>query len=377
MTAMMAMIWLILGLSILVQCAAAVLALRLNWVYGNRWAWTLISVAIVLTAINRCISLYALRSVELEAGNAMWLDAVTPIVSSLASLGISIFTLIGVALIDPLFRDIARAKEVLEGEKLQLQSVVQSTEEELRLAREVQQQFFPSSPPALEGYEIAGASIPAEATGGDYYDFFPMRNGCVGIAVGDVSGHGMGPALLMAVTRAYLRPLALTQDDLGKILTSANRFIADDVKGKRFVTLFLGQLEAARQSFAYAGAGHRGYVIEKSGRVKTLDSTGLPLGMDRDARIARGPEVTLKPGDIVLLLTDGILEQRSQTGELFGIERALEIVRTGRDKPAKAILDNLFRAVREFADATPQGDDLTAVVIKVKRTALAGPTIAG
>lgn len=361
----MTLIPLILGLSILVQCAAAVLALRLNWIYGNRWAWTLISVAIVLAAINRCLTLYGIYSLDLEVVAAMGLEA-TPLASALGSLGISIFTLTGVALIDPLFRDIAQAKEVLEGEKLQLQNVVETTAEEMRLAREVQQQFFPAQPPVLEGFDIAGASFPAEATGGDYYDYFPMHNGCVGIAVGDVSGHGMGPALLMALTRAYLRPLALTLDDLGEVLTNANRLIADDVKGRRFVTLFLGQLDASRHAFTYAGAGHRGYLIDASGSVKVLDSTGLPLGMDRDAKIGRGPELTVAPGETILLLTDGILEQRSSKGELFGLDRTLEIVRAHRAKPAREIIDTLYESVREFADQVPQGDDLTAVIIRVK-----------
>ena len=357
---------LVLGLSILVQCAAAILALRLNWIYGNRWAWTLISVAIVLTGMNGCITLYDIRSVAIDPGEAAELDTATSLASSLAALGISVFTLIGVALIDPLFRDIALAKEVLEREALQLKSVVKATEEEMRLAREVQQQFFPEGPPVLDGFDIAAASFPAEATGGDYYDFFPMQDGRVGIAVGDVSGHGMGPALLMALTRAYLRPLALTHTDLGEILQCANRLIADDVKGKRFVTLFLGRVDPARRAFSYAGAGHRGYVIDTAGSVTTLDSTGLPLGMDREASIGYCPERTIAPGETILLLTDGIIEQQSVTGELFGIERTLDVVRSNRTKPAREVLDTLYATVREFADSTPQGDDLTAVIIKAK-----------
>src|SRR5829696_1272767 len=111
---------------------------------------------------------------------------------------------------------------------------LRENQEQLQVAREIQQRLFPKSAPALAGYDIAGVSYPAEETGGDYFDYLPMMNGALGVIVADVTGHGIGPALLMAETRAYLRTLAANREDIGEILTSANRILAEDVGEERY-----------------------------------------------------------------------------------------------------------------------------------------------
>jgi sigma-B regulation protein RsbU (phosphoserine phosphatase) len=257
-------------------------------------------------------------------------------------------------------RDIAERKRA--------ERELRENQEQFRVAREIQQRLFPKSAPACAGFDIAGASFPAEATGGDYFDYLPMPNGKVGIVVGDVTGHGVGPALLMAETRAYLRVLAGRREDPGEILTRANGVLAEDVGSERFITLFLGCIDPATRGFVYASAGHPpGYILGADGKVKTaLKRTGIPLGMRPDNVFAAAPEIILSAGDIVLLLTDGIEEASAPDDSLFGIERIIETVRTSRDASAQGILQSLYEAVRNFANHGPQLDDITAIVIKVQ-----------
>src|SRR5262249_13204072 len=157
---------------------------------------------------------------------------------------------------------------------------------------------------------------------GDYFDYLPMQDGCLGLVVADVSGHGFGPALLMAETRAYLRAFALTCSDVGEMVGFANRALAADVADEHFVTLLLARLDPPSRSLVHASAGHTsGYVLDPSGAVRALlDSTGPPLGIMPEATFPAGPALTLGPGEIALLLTDGILEACSPGGDLFGKE---------------------------------------------------------
>jgi sigma-B regulation protein RsbU (phosphoserine phosphatase) len=194
-----------------------------------------------------------------------------------------------------------------------------------------------------------------------------MVDDSVGVVIGDVSGHGFGPALLMAAMRSYLRALALTHVDLGTIFGLLNRALCMDVPEGRFATLLLGRLDAACQTFTYASAGHpSGYVLDASGRMKQeLGSTGVPLGILPEEAYESADPVQLSPGDIVVLVTDGILEAPGEQGSLFGTSRLLHLVRSRRHEPARGILDSLCRAVREHSGAAPQADDMTAIVIKV------------
>ncbi|HEY0455459.1 MAG TPA: SpoIIE family protein phosphatase [Verrucomicrobiae bacterium] len=248
---------------------------------------------------------------------------------------------------------------------------LRETKEQFRVAREIQQRLFPKSSPSLPGFEIAGGSYPAEATGGDYFDYLPMLNERWGLVVGDVTGHGVGPALLMAETRAYLRVLAGRREDVGEILTRVNGVLAEDVGNERFVTLFLARLDARARTFTYASAGHpTGYILDAAGQVKrTLPRTGVPLGLRPDTKYDSSPEIALETGDLVLLLTDGIEESISLDNTIFGIERVLDVVRTVREKSAFEIVTALYESVRQFTKNSPQLDDITTIVIKVKDVA--------
>lgn len=256
-----------------------------------------------------------------------------------------------------LIRQLASAEEQLQCQAL-----------ERRIARDIQQGLLPKQLPTLAGFEIAGRSVAANSVGGDCFDFIPwMAAGeeCLGVFVGDASGHGIGAALLMVDTRAYLRALALTCTDVGKLLTLCNHRLAGDRATDQFVTLFLLRLEPSNRCLVYAGAGHwPAYVLNRWGQMRAvLASEGPPLGIDPASEFPASTRVVLEAGDLVFLFTDGIPEAFPPDGAFFGVERALTLVRQHQDEPAEAILEALFAAVQRFADHRLQ-DDLTAVIIK-------------
>jgi len=246
------------------------------------------------------------------------------------------------------------------------------TEEKIGVAREIQQKLFPAEAPALAGFDIAGVSIPAEATGGDYFDYLRFPDGSLGVVIGDVSGHGFGPALLMAATRAYLRALAQTYTDVGTILTLANRVLAEDIGDDLFVTLFLGRLDPGTRSLQYASAGHpTSYLLDGAGRTRgLLKSTAVPLGVLPELQYVTSEAMRLEAGDLVLFLTDGIAEARTPDQTPFGVDRILDFVRSCRTSDARRIVNDLYQTVRTFSQNTPQRDDITAVVLKVSDSRL-------
>jgi PAS domain S-box-containing protein len=241
-------------------------------------------------------------------------------------------------------------------------------EEEFRLAREVQQRLFPKAPPTLHGYDIAGATFPADDAGGDYFDYLPMPYEGLGIVVGDVSGHGMGPALIMAETRAYLRIVAFNRQYPSEALVRANRVLAEDLaESDGFVTVFFARLDAGARRLVYASAGHpAAYLFGPDGGLKQrLVRTGRALGMLPDSQYRDGPEILLAPGDLLVLLTDGVEEAVDPENHELGSEKALAVIRAHRHRPARAIVDALFAATREHAQSRSQNDDVTVVVLKV------------
>jgi sigma-B regulation protein RsbU (phosphoserine phosphatase) len=250
------------------------------------------------------------------------------------------------------------------------------TAAEFRIARRIQQRLFPTEAPRVPGMEVGGASFgfdlggasfPAEAIGGDYFDYLALPDGSLGVAIGDVSGHGVGPALLMAEARALLRAFAQTETDVSRILALANRTLTPDVEGDRFITLLLAKLDPRERTLSYASAGQMtGYVFASDGTLKrALESTGIPLGIFPETPFPCGEPVPLEEGDLILFLTDGVVEARAPDGAAFGSQRTIDLVRLYRHAGARQIVDNLYYAVRAFAQYRPQFDDITAMVVKV------------
>jgi sigma-B regulation protein RsbU (phosphoserine phosphatase) len=249
--------------------------------------------------------------------------------------------------------------------------------QQLRAASAIQRTLFPDGDAVVPGFDLAGAVFPAEETTGDYYDFIPTPDGRLGIALGDVMGHGVGSAILMAEIRAWLRALTVSHTDVGEVLTHVNVLFVDGAPEGAFVTLFLARLDPVTRTLTHASAGHRGYVIAPCGSVRSyLDSSGLPLGVRPDSEIPTLSEIQLYPGDVVLLATDGFFEAVSPDGAIFGVDGVLDAVRRCRPAPAREIVRNLYDEVRAFVNQTPQQDDMAAVVLKTLPTASVGSTVA-
>jgi sigma-B regulation protein RsbU (phosphoserine phosphatase) len=242
----------------------------------------------------------------------------------------------------------------------------QEQEVQLRLAREVQQRFYGAAP-VMPGFDLGAAAYPANETGGDYFDFIPMPNDCLAIAVGDVEGHGFGSALVMALTRAYLRSFAAMDLGPDQILAQVNQMLVKDLESECFVTLALARLDLRRRLLTYCGAGHvPGFVLGPWGDVVCrLESSGPPLGLFPESNFACQEPIPLEPGHIAVFLTDGITESTAPDGTEFGTQRALEHVWDHHLEPASRIADGLHCAARAFAFNEPQDDDTTSVIVKV------------
>jgi len=243
----------------------------------------------------------------------------------------------------------------------------QEQEFQLSIAHELQQRLYKASV-SVPGFDIAGATFSAVQTNGDYFDFIELPDGCVGMVVGDVSGHGIGAALVMAQTRAYLRAFAKKESDPGMLLTLLNQELAADLDKEHYVTLILARLDPQQHLLDYASAGHLpAYLLNHSGEIKSvMESNGIPLGIMRDYEFSKSNSFKLSPGDTVFLLTDGITEAQALDETEFGFDRAIDIVKFHQQQPARQILEQLYQNARAFSENKPQEDDITSIICKME-----------
>jgi serine phosphatase RsbU (regulator of sigma subunit) len=253
-------------------------------------------------------------------------------------------------------------------ERKRAEAELRESQEQMLVAREIQQRLFPAKAPAIPGFDIAGMSHPAAAAGGDYFDYLTMLKGRFGVVVGDVTGHGIGPALLMAETRAYLRLLAIRREEVTEILSITNTVILEDVGPGRYVTLFLARIDPATRQLTYGSAGHPPcFLYNERGEIKqVMKRTGKGLGIQQYASFGVTDSVQLEPGDLLLLLTDGVDEAMSENEEFFGLDRLHEFIREHIQESARDIVEGLYAKIRAFCAGAEQADDITAVVVKVK-----------
>jgi sigma-B regulation protein RsbU (phosphoserine phosphatase) len=236
---------------------------------------------------------------------------------------------------------------------------------ELQIAREIQRSLFPTRRPDLPGFDVAAASRPCYEVGGDSYDWIPLGEGRLALVVADVAGKGTPASLLMASVHASVQALAGTAAP-ARLVERLNRFLFARTQTSRFVTLFYAELDAEGRRLAYVNAGHvPPYRVARDGTLGRLREGGPALGLLAEASYEEG-DVSLEPGDLVAVVTDGVTEAASPDGREFGDDGVCEALLLRSGGSAAAALEGLVAAVDAWAGAGGLGDDLTALVLKAR-----------
>ncbi len=237
-------------------------------------------------------------------------------------------------------------------------------EDEMRLARDIQQRLLPQSIPSFTGLEIATYASPSRHVAGDYFDLVPITGDRFLIAIADVTGKGVPASLLMANIQACLRIVSPIEITLEEATARINRVIYDNTDFDKFITFFWGLYTASERTFSYINAGHEPPMhLNSSGEIQRLDLGGLLLGVFSSAEYVRGV-VSLAPGDVVLLFTDGLSEAMDPEENTYGDRRIEAILKQHRQGSPQEIIDALLEDVATFSRGEPQSDDLTLVVLK-------------
>ena len=237
----------------------------------------------------------------------------------------------------------------------------------LKLAEEVQQNLLPAKPPVLPGLDIAGISNYCDETGGDYYDYFRLTNGDLGVVVADASEHGVSAALLMTTVRALLRQKVAMENDIARIVTDVNHELARDVAASgRFMTMFFLKIEPATNSLHWVRAGHEPAILynAEDDIFLELAGEGMAMGVEENLGYQKNTHEGWSPGSIVVVGTDGIRETQNANGEMFGINRFRIAIRKYAANTAEEIKDSIIADLKNFQGSAPQEDDITLVVVK-------------
>jgi len=241
----------------------------------------------------------------------------------------------------------------------------------LFLAQEVQQALLPRMDPQISGLDIASTSVYCDETGGDYFDYLgsdELDPGKISVVVGDVSGHGISSALLMATARAFLRQRSGLPGSISQIVSDVNRQLTRDVEESGgFMTLFYLTIDAKNHSLSWVRAGHDPAILydPASGTFEELHGTGVALGVQADARFEQNVRNNLRNNQIIFLGTDGIWEARNPQGEMFGKDEIHHILRQNHEAGAKEILTICFNKLNRFIEDRALEDDVTMIVIKM------------
>ncbi len=237
---------------------------------------------------------------------------------------------------------------------------------QLRLAAEVQRRMIPSQPPTLPGFRIAALYVPCFELGGDFYDFLPLPQDNLGLAVCDVVGKGVRSSLLMASIRASLRAHAVNIYQMSEVMARVNRDLCSDTLVSDFATLFYGVIDARARRLTFANAGHMPPILFRSGQASPLGTSGPVVGLDPASKWAH-QVASLQTGDVLLAYTDGLSEAMNFADETFGRARveqaALAAITEGQD--AEGIVRSVLWAMRRFAGLQSRLDDVTMIAVQV------------
>ena len=236
---------------------------------------------------------------------------------------------------------------------------------DLHAAQEIQQHLIPTAAPVIDGFDIAGKTIYCDETGGDYQDYVPLGDDRYAIVIGDVTGHGVGAALLMASARAVLRANAPHQDSATGVLSAVNRQLSADSAGGRSLTLFYLQLQADNHDIDWISAGHEPALIydPAADSFTLLDGEDIPLGIDAEWTFT-GQTATLPDGGVFVAYTDGIREAQNDAGEHYGLDRLKKVIRDSHARGSTALLDAILADLVTYRGKIKAHDDVSLLVIK-------------
>jgi phosphoserine phosphatase RsbU/P len=243
----------------------------------------------------------------------------------------------------------------------------QRMENELNIAREIQQGLLPEKIPSIPGFDIAALTISSKEVGGDYYDIITRQNGEYILAIGDVSGKGTPAALLMANVQAALRALAPHCTSVSETTGQINDLTCANTRsGSKFITFFWGILDAQMHKFRFSNAGHNPpFLIRKNGAIETLEDGGLILGVFKTMTPYAESSVILSSGDVLVMYTDGVSEAMNQNEDQFTEEKLEVILKESTNLSAREIIKKVQQSLLSHTQGTPQSDDITLLVLKV------------
>ncbi len=239
-------------------------------------------------------------------------------------------------------------------------------EASLNIARDIQRGFMPSELPHIDGYEMATWWYPNQAVGGDYCDIVRLRDERFGLVIADVSGHGLGPSLLMASVRAALRALILQHSAPEKLLELLGQAMSADLQNGRFITMVLAAIDPREHRVEYSNAGHAPAIHFDFSEQKftSFESTGFPLGVVDKPSYECSPTIQIEVGDLIVLCTDGIVEAMDADDQLFGVARLEDLIRAEHRKPVSEIVRNIGKAVEAHYIGDSPPDDLTILAAR-------------
>ncbi len=239
---------------------------------------------------------------------------------------------------------------------------------ELEIAREMQQKLLPARMPQIPDFQFDGVCLPAREVGGDYYDFFRLSDGQLGVAIADVSGHGASASFYMAEIKGMMLHLSESCRSPRQLLAELNKKLYQNLERGVFVTMTYGVLDISRQRFTFARAGHSPLLIlSKDGVSRFCTPPGIGLGLDSGTRFDTQLEevaYTLQTGDTLVFFTDGVVEAMNQQNEIYGEQRFLQSLNAGKSAPLEKVRQNALKALRNFTNGAPQGDDITLVMVR-------------
>jgi serine phosphatase RsbU (regulator of sigma subunit) len=259
----------------------------------------------------------------------------------------------------------ARVKSLLKA-KAYSDEVKERISAELRIAREIQQGLFPRRELKIPGIEVIGRCNPATETGGDYFDWCELSSDEGFVTLGDAAGHGLGPSLLIASCRAYVRADLPKDKDLAGFMNRLNTRLAEDMEGSRFVTFVGAIINAQTANVKLLSAGHCPvlFMNNRSKKVSQIKAHGVPLGVMSEAKYCDGEVVHLEAGDRIVIYTDGITEAKRADGVMFGTDRLSQAVICHNELEGQSFVDALFREAMDFTGNAALQDDLTILSLR-------------